>query len=337
MLAILRSEHYNERRSVGDSRRNQRSPSTLGGILKRRREQLGLSTREAARRIGISASYIVALEQGHNPSTGRAPLPSVPILAAIARILDVDLTTLLEAAGSPGSAAAHLLLYQTGPGYDAPFAAARRLFAGQVDGWIEIVDPRRSGSEAPADDVLIRKRGPLAWARSGSHTFDGTRALAALSAVVSAAPRLKLRRRLGIIFGANSAALRSIDNPSALLEGERTWEHDVGTTLGVALDAEPPVSVCVYREPDIQEVAGRLDPLATVLTLVHTHRSVAVQDSSGTVTTGPAAIETILAPVRPAGVSSKTWESLTRAAALGFGREATARRVDREQDTRAVP
>ena len=284
--------------------------------------QLGLSTREAARRIGISPSYIVALEQGHNPSTGRAPIPSVTILAAIARTFDINLTTLIDAARARGSVSAHLLLYQTGTGVQAPLGAARRAFARQVDSWIEIVDPRRSGySQAPASDVLVTKRGPLGLARPGSRTFETTRALSALSAVLAAASRPRLRPRLGIIFGANSAALRSIDNALALLESERTWEHDVGKLLRGAWGAKPAAVVCVYREADIQELAGSLDPLATVLTLIQTHPRVAVQHSSETVATGPAAIETILAPARPAGVSSETWQSLTRAAALGLWHE----------------
>src|SRR5918999_3714412 len=140
-------------------------PTSLAGILRRRRDQLGLSMREAARRIGISPSYLVALEQGRNPSTGRAPVPSPPVLAAIGRALEIDLATLLDASGAPTSASSHLLLYQTGSGRQSPLEAARDLFAGQVDAWIEMVDPRRpEGAESP-EDVLVRKRQPLSSAR----------------------------------------------------------------------------------------------------------------------------------------------------------------------------
>jgi transcriptional regulator with XRE-family HTH domain len=299
------------------------SPSRLGGILRRRREQLGLSMREAARRIGISPSYLVALEQGRNPSTGRAPVPSPPILAAIGRALDIELATLLDASGAPVTSSTHLLLYQTGTGHQSPLEAARRLFAGQVDAWIEIVDPRSSDdAESPPDDVLVRKRQPLSWVRSGSHVFETPRVLAALSDVLAEASRSRSRPRLGIIFGANSAVLRSIENPPALLESEPTWEHAAGAEFRAALGVEPSANVCVYREADVQELAVRLDPLATVLSLIQAHPHVAVQDGSGAVTTGPAAIETILVAARPAGVSSETWESLARAAAVGLAREA---------------
>ena len=310
------------------------SPSRLGGILRRRREQLGLSMREAARRIGISPSYLVALEQGRNPSTGRAPVPSPPILAAIGRVLDIELATLLDASGAPTSPSAHLLLYQKGAGHQSPLEAARRLFSGQVDAWIEMVDPRRSDdAESAPDDVLVRKREPLSPPRSGSRVFEPPRALRALSDVLAEAPRSSPRPRLGIIFGANSAVLRSIENPPTLLESETTWEHDVRAEFRAALGVEPAANVCVYREADIQELATRLDPLATVLSLIQTHPHVAVQDGSGPVTTGPAAIETILAAARPAGVSSETWESFARAAAVGLARKAaTAHPLARTED-----
>jgi transcriptional regulator with XRE-family HTH domain len=303
-------------------------------MLRRRREQVGFSLREAARRIGISPSYLVAIEQGRNPSTGRPPVPSPPILASIGRILDIELATLLDASGAPTFPSAHLLLYQAGTEHRSPLEAAGSLFADQVDAWIEIVDPRRSDdAQSPAEDVLIRKRGPLGWVPFGPRVFDAPRILAALSDVLAEIPRSSRQPRLGIIFGANSMVLRSIESPLAMLESEATWEDDVGVAFRAARGVEPGASVCVYHEADIQELAGRIDPLATVLGLIRTHPRVGVQDGSGALTTGPAAIEMILAAARPAGVSSKTWESLGRAAAIGLERQAaTAYRVPRTED-----
>jgi transcriptional regulator with XRE-family HTH domain len=286
--------------------------------------------REAARRIGISPSYLAALEQGRNPSTGRAPVPSPLILAAIGRVLGIELAALLDAAGAATSRSAHLLLYQKGAGQRPPLEAARRVFAREVDAWIEIVDPRSSDAvDALPDDVVFRRRGPLSSAR----VFNTAHVFGALSDVLAEVPRSSPRSRVGVIFGGNSAVLRSIENPPVLLASEATWEHDVGSAFRAAFGVEPAANVCVYREADIQELAARLDPLATLVSLVQTHPHVAVQEASGAVTTGPAAIETILAAARPAGVSSETWDSLARAAAAGLARSAaTAHPPTRTQD-----
>jgi transcriptional regulator with XRE-family HTH domain len=301
----------------------------LGGIVTRRRRELGLSMREAARRIGISPSYLAALEHGRNPTTGRAPVPSPPILGAIGRVLDIDLATLLDVSGAPASPSTHLLLYQVGAGYDSPLEAARRLYAGQVDAWIEIVDPRRSDeTESLQDDVLVTKREPLISGR----VFESARALGALSDVLTEVPRPRPLRRLGIVFGANSALLRSVENTPVLLGSEATWEEDVESLFRAALGVQPVANVCVYREADIEELATRLDPLATAVSLIQTHPHVAVQEPGGTVTIGPAAVEAILAALRPAGVSSHTWDVLMRAAAVGFARAATVARPEQEGD-----
>jgi transcriptional regulator with XRE-family HTH domain len=261
----------------------------MGGIVRRRRNQLGLSTREAARRIGISPSYLVALEQGRNPSTGRPPVPSPKILVAIGRVLEIEMGSLLDAVGAAPSPSVHLLLYQTGSGHESPVEAARQLFADRVDVWVE----------------------------AHAHGLLGTEGLAG---ILERAPRSGPQRRLGMVFGDNSTLLRSMEHPLALIESEETWEHDVADACEHALGVVPAANVCVYREADLQELAVRLDPLAAALKLIETHPHVAVQEPDGRVTTGPAAVERILIAARPAGVSSDTWDSLTRAAAAGLAR-----------------
>jgi transcriptional regulator with XRE-family HTH domain len=292
-------------------------PSRLGGLLRLRRQQLRLSTREAARRIGISPSYLVALEQGRNPSTGRAPVPSPLILAAMSQALEIETAVLLDAAGATMSPSVHLLLYQRASGFPSPLGPARRLFAGQVDAWVEIVDPRASdATESPPDDVLVRRRRE----RPESPARENSGLLGVLSDALADIARSSPPPRLGVIFGASSAVLRWVENPLVLLEGEATWEHDVEAELQAVLGISPAASVCVYREADIEELGGLVDPLATVLSLIQSHPHVAVHDGDE-VATGPAAIETILTAARPSGVSSETWRSLARAAAAGFARK----------------
>ena len=257
--------------------------------MRLRREQGGLSLREAARRIGISPSYLVALEQGRNPTTGRAPVPSPLILGAIGRVLEIDVNELMELCGAPASHSVHLLLYQTGSANRSPVAAARQVFADRIDTWLEVTAPRSALTDALAASPPARDA------------------------------------RLGMIFGSTRPLPQSVESVTALLESETTWEHDVEETCRAAVGVEPAANICVYREAELQGLSDRLDRLATVIFLIRTHPHIAVEDTSGAVITGPAAIETMLAGARPAGVGPGTWASIAGAAAAGFTRDAANR------------
>jgi transcriptional regulator with XRE-family HTH domain len=293
-------------------------------MLRVRREQLRLSRREAARRIGISPSYLLALEDGRNPSTGRAPVPSPPIVAAIARELDIELGSLLEASGASVAQSTHVLVYQLGAKNRSVLNVARSLYGDVVDTWVEVIDPRR-GAEVGASPEVIVVEGSHQKRSMGDRppVFDGAAAVEELCTALSEPAFPGSRGGLGVIFASSSAVLRTAENAATVLEGEATWEHDVAAGVRAVLGAEPVANLCVYRESDIEELAPSLDPLATLLSLVQSHPHVVLQAQDDRVTTGPAAIERILGPARPAGVSTATWESLTRAAAVGLAREAT--------------
>jgi transcriptional regulator with XRE-family HTH domain len=261
----------------------------LGDLMRQRRERLGLPVREAARRIGISTGYLVELEHGRNPTTGRAPVPSPTVLAGIGRTFDVDIATLLDLTGAAPRRSAHVLLVQDGTGRRSVRAAAARAVGAPVDAWIEIAGQGRPGT--------------------------ALRAVADAVPAVSAAGR---ERRFGLIFGARSAALRAGEDPGPILAAERTWEDDVAAVCKEAAGAAPAANVCVYRRADLDAVRG--DPLTVALELIAAHPHVAMQDRRGAVTTGPAAIEAILVALRPADVAPEAWASLAAAAALGLHR-----------------
>jgi transcriptional regulator with XRE-family HTH domain len=285
----------------------------VGEIMRRRRGELGLSLREAARRIGISPSYLVALEQGRNPSTGRAAVPSPVILAAIGDVLAVDLQDLLDACGAVAAPRPHFLLYQTSRAHRSPAPAARRVFAGHVDRWIEITDPRQSTPATEGHDILLRAQGPLGLT-ADSPTYHASETRAALARLLAEVPP-QGDARVGLIFGANSFLLRSIDQPEAVLASEARWESDVAAICLTSLRARPTANICVYRDADLRSVSDRLDRLDALICLIHTHRQVAVDDGRGTVTTGRAAIQMILESARPAGITTRAWQSLAHAAA----------------------
>jgi hypothetical protein len=266
----------------------------LGDAIRERRQGLGLSMREAARRIGISTGYLVELEHGRNPTTGRAPMPSPTVLAGIGRALDVDLAALLDLAGVTPRRSAHMLLVQMGGGRRSARVAARRAVTAAVDAWIEVAG-----------------RG------------DPTRALRTAAEAVSNAPEADPSRRLGLVFEASPSVLRTPEGRSAVLASERTWEDDVAAACRASAGIEPAANVCVYREAAICGGGGS-DALETAIALVRSHPHVVVQAQDGTLRSGPAAIEAVLATVRPPAVGADAWAALVAAAAVGLHRETAA-------------
>lgn len=71
----------------------------IGDFLRRIREEKGLSLREAAKRSGLSHSYINAVERGKHPKT-KAPIrPSPETLAGLSKAYNVPYQELMIAAG----------------------------------------------------------------------------------------------------------------------------------------------------------------------------------------------------------------------------------------------
>ena len=262
---------------------------SVGDLLRTRRLALGLSLRHVARAADISPSYLVALEHGRNPTTGRPPMPSPPVLAGLGRVLGIGRSALLELAAPP-SHSPHALLYQTGSGPRSPGEAARLLFGDAVDRWVEVGRPSAPDRALAELEALLAEHRPAAGAG-----------------------------RLGLIFGAGLRPRRR-DLPS-LIAAEATWEADVAGACRRALGVEPVANVCVYRDADIRHRTGGADPLASALELVRTHPLVAVDDRGAGITTGPAAIERMLAGVAPAETEAGTWRELAHAAAIGLAGE----------------
>jgi transcriptional regulator with XRE-family HTH domain len=82
--------------------------------LKVRREELGLSTHDLARRIGKGASFIAALESGTRGKT----LPSYNVLHRIAENLTVDPDWLAYGQGDPPTGPPPRALIEFGPSDD---------------------------------------------------------------------------------------------------------------------------------------------------------------------------------------------------------------------------
>ena len=290
---------------------------SLGGVLRNRRLALGLSLRHVARVAGISPSYLVALEQGRNPTTGRPPMPSPRVIAALGGALGIARSAILELAAAPPSSSPHVLLYQAGARTQSPAEAGRLLFGDAVDGWVEVVSPD-APEEDPADDIRLRVVGPLGSRPAGRQAYAPERALAALEALLADHRDVVSTPRLGLIFGAASRSRGRGSDLCTLLRSEATWESDVASLCRRVLGIEPVANICVYREADLRRRARESDPLTSGLKLIRAHPVVAAQCSPNGVVTGPAAIETMLVGLAPPETEAHTWKELAGAAAIGL-------------------
>lgn len=70
----------------------------LASYVKKRRDELGLSLRELAKRSGLSHAYIGYLEAGENPQTGRPISHTIEALEKLAKGLNVPFETLARLA-----------------------------------------------------------------------------------------------------------------------------------------------------------------------------------------------------------------------------------------------
>lgn len=83
---------------LGRTVQKRKTTMTVGEIIKKYREENKISQRQFAVRCGISNGYISMLENGINPTTGEAPMPSLSALNNIARGMNTSLQNLLTLA-----------------------------------------------------------------------------------------------------------------------------------------------------------------------------------------------------------------------------------------------
>lgn len=64
---------------------------TLGEAIAQYRREHGLSQRQFANMTGLSNSYISLIERNHNPTTGKAPTPTISNLQRIAQAMGITM------------------------------------------------------------------------------------------------------------------------------------------------------------------------------------------------------------------------------------------------------
>lgn len=72
---------------------------SIGEMIKKYRQEHGMSMEEFARRCGLSKAYISLIERGKNTRSDKPIVPSIDTVKAIANVLGVDLNVLLRSMG----------------------------------------------------------------------------------------------------------------------------------------------------------------------------------------------------------------------------------------------
>ena len=88
----------------------------LGEYIRQYRLEHGISSQRFGEMCGLSRAYIYILETGKNPSTGRAPAPTLDTLKRIAEVTNTTVDALLQILD--GNDPVLLNARQSYPGYD---------------------------------------------------------------------------------------------------------------------------------------------------------------------------------------------------------------------------
>lgn len=290
----------------------------FGRMVRERRVEKRLSVRALAEMTGVSASYISAIETGHNATTGRAPEPSIGVAERLLKALDLPPIQLERLCRYQDTQAPHhgdhWLLYRLGTrGSLKPILD--ELFADRVDQWFCIADPRTAPE---VSDGLICWHWPFGSEPYPNDYLEPARILESLECELMKCARLVKPKRPGLVIADCSTVMRWVVNPECEVDFESRWAEVSGDVVKRVYGRSPIANVCVYDHSDMESLSARLDLLETILQLFSSHASVAALDSDNHIRKGPSAVATILRECRPAGVSTTAWRSLTSAAAMSY-------------------
>lgn len=295
----------------------------FGAALRQRRKERGLSLRRLAEAVGLSASYLSAIECGRNPTTGRPPQPSATAVDRLCETLGLDRTAIF--APAPACAGCeHVLLYRLDARRDGLEALARQLGGNRAASWLCIVDPNTRPEPGARFHAWTW---PFRAEPYPDDYLEGPRIVAALAGQ-AARHKAEIDGSYGVIIADCSSVMRWVANPDAEVEFEDEWCALSGTALAGVLGQPPALNICVYHQRDFEGMAQRVDRLALLLRLFETHERIAAVLADGSVVEGPQAMREILRENRPDSVSGVAWRMI--AAAIAGQRQARPARTHGE-------
>jgi hypothetical protein len=248
----------------------------LAGVLLAERRLRGWSSRELARRAGVSQSYVIALERAARPGavSAEARVPTIAVLVELAEALQWTPMTLLARCLSFAQRHA-LLVYDRG--IDPVAAAQSAITAGGFvapDGWL-------ATSVSPLTTHRIDLHPSAANQAADLAPYDPVAIANALSEELTA--RAGSIGITGLVVTQQSAALGRSSEAPVVLDFERRWP-DIVARQAAATDLCITWNVCAYLSDDVVQASSNVVTEA----LVATHDLIWFADTHGVIADGDA-------------------------------------------------
>jgi transcriptional regulator with XRE-family HTH domain len=280
-------------------------------VLTDRRLQLGLTTRQLAKRANISQPYVVALERSRNgidvkKPRAMSPSPTVDMITRLATALQMSANELFSLAVRPAGKHVLLLLED-----DMMTSLDRARNASTKSATLTDETPQEwLCAGGPVDRNKHNDQNCLAinLHRDTNNAYKPKAIAASLSNELSRHQPNISGSNIGIIFDETSSQMNHVNNPMAIIEFEHDWSRVV-TDATQAVGAFAAWNICVYR---IENLLSLNNPAEVAQDLLRSHDNVwSARNKS--VITGNSAAKRLLTLVRPKDVSVKEWSTHTNA------------------------
>jgi transcriptional regulator with XRE-family HTH domain len=231
------------------------------GIYTARTTQ-NLSTRDVARRAGISQAYVVALERARSGEVPTGPTPTVDVLAKLASALSLNPEALFRQSTRP--VGQHVLLVLDHPEAD-PLHAALRAAQPKIDVWLSTSDIGHHVTTGSQRTLPITVHGPLKSSRK--YRYDPDAVQAKLHGELKRNRSAVQSERIGLVFDEMAKVMAAGADPEVIVGAEHQWEDTV-CAAAAAVGAHAVWNVCAYRLDSLRTLP---DPVDAVTKLAASH------------------------------------------------------------------
>ncbi len=258
-------------------------------IIANARQRANLSTRELARKAGISQAYVVALERARPTGVGPGPTPTVDVLARLAHALAIGPGQLFQQSMRP--VGRHVLVVVNNAS-ESIMDSVCALAGSGTDTWLS------AGSIGDHHALPVRLR------RNQRTHYERNVIKASLQSEMERLAPSIAGERIGLVFTEMSEVMKALRNPEALVEFEHRWA-EVVSTAAARVGAHAAWNVCVYETAAVRALA---DPATAAIELIQSHDTVWSIEHDR-VTVGKTGVRRIAELLRPEHVTATAWQT----------------------------